>query len=57
MKSFKMYVDGVAIQEEVFDETVGSPLMVDCVFDDEPRKAFNDRFEVFGSFCFRVSKA
>lgn len=48
MKSFKLYVDGASIQEEVFDENVGTTVMVDRVFSDEPRKAFNDRFEVLG---------
>lgn len=48
MKSFKLYVNGAAIQEQVFDESVGSSVMVDRFFNDEPRKAFNDRFEVLG---------
>lgn len=48
MKRFKFFVDGASIQEEVFDENVGTTVMVDRVFDDEPRKAFNDRFEVLG---------
>lgn len=48
MKRFKLFVDGASIQEEVFDENVGTTVMVDRVFDDEPRKAFNNRFEVLG---------
>ena len=56
MKSFKLYIDGAAIQEEVFDETVGSSVMVDRLFDDEPRKAFNDRFEVLGLSALEFQK-
>lgn len=56
MKSFKLYVDGAAIQEEVFDETVESPVMVDRLFNDEPRKAFNDRFEVLGLSALELQK-
>lgn len=56
MKSFKLYVDGAAIQEEVFDDSVGSSVMVDRFFDNEPRKAFNDRFEVLGLSSSEVQK-
>ena len=56
MKRFKLYVDGSAIQEEVFDENVGAPVMVYRVFSDEPRKAFNDRFEVLGLSALELQK-
>lgn len=56
MKSFKLYVDGAAIQEEVFDETVGSLAMVDRLFNDEPRKAFNGRFDVLGLSALEFQK-
>ena len=56
MKRFKMFVDGASIQEEVFDENVGTTVMVDRVFNDEPRKAFNDRFEVLGLSSSEVQK-
>lgn len=56
MKRFKMFVDGASIQEEVFDENVGTTVVVDRVFNDEPRKAFNDRFEVLGLSSSEVQK-
>ena len=56
MKSFKLYVDGAAIQEEVFDANIGATVMVDRVFDNEPRKAFNDRFEVLGLSALELQK-
>ena len=44
MKKFKLWIEGEPLQEEVWDRELNAPKTVDILFDEEPRKATNERF-------------